>query len=218
MGQQQFNSCMRYQSDYANEVHQLAVSVSKHLLVLKNGRLTYQRKPVEINLAKLAGSSKQHAVHYLIRDHYSGVFYAEMCSSVVLTPVEEFLFRAWSRKEHYTFCGLPDYLSIPETVRDMYPSIDKLIRDYEIHPVRVTSGFQSGAIRDLKTWESHIDVQLRCEASLQLMRAWTPTMTTAISSDLNGEYAGTQAKIYKWDYGVRDPIRLPPEAGWYNES
>ena len=85
----------------------------------------------------------------------------------------------------------------------------------------MTSGFQSGAIRDIKTWEEHVCVEIRCDEcdeELGLLRAWTPQVCDKISSDLNCEYSGRQAKIYKWDYGVREPIRLPPEQGWYSDE
>jgi len=157
-------------------------------------------------------------VHYLIRDHFSGVFYAELYSSSALVPVEEFLFRAWSQKADYPFCGVPEYISIPKTVSDAFPAIDNLIDAYGIQTVDVTSGFQSGAIRDIKTWEQHVCGEIRCEEGLELLREWTPEVTAKMSSDLNGEYSGRQSKIYNWDYGIREPIRLPPEQGWYSEA
>jgi hypothetical protein len=214
MRRQQLNSYVPYQSDYANQLHQVTVSVSKHLFVTKTGRLRYQKKPMDARLEKVSKDSKDHVVHYLIRDHFSGVFYAELYSSLELVPIEEFLFRAWSLKDAYPFCGVPDYISIPKTVSDAFPTVRKLIEAYGIQTVAVTSGFQSGAIRDIKTWEEHVCGEIRCEEELQLLRAWTPKRTAGMSSDLNGEYAGRQSKIYKWDYGIREAIKLPPEEGW----
>ena len=214
MRREQLNSYVPYQSDHTNELHQLMVSVSKHLLVTKAGRLKFQQKPMETKLSNLTQASKEHVVHYLIRDHFSGVFYAEIYSAFGLIPVEEFLFRAWSEKENYPFCGAPEYISIPKTVRDAFPAIDNLIDAYGIKAVQVTSGFQSGAIRDIKTWEHHICSEIRCEEELEFLKAWTPAVTAEKSSDLNGEYSGRQSKIYKWDYGIRGPIKLPPEDGW----
>jgi hypothetical protein len=196
----------------------LAVSVSKHLFVTNDGRLKHQQKPIETRLADVTTSSKQQVVHYVIRDHYSGVFYAEICSSKGLIDLADFLFRAWSLKEQYAFCGLPDFISIPQTVRDVFPSIDKLVKDYAIGSVQVTSGFQSGAIRDLKTWEDHVCSEIRCEEGLQLISAWTAAVTTAMSSDLNGEYPGTEKKIYKWHKGLTKEMRLPPKNGWYSSG
>jgi hypothetical protein len=173
---------------------------------------------MDTDLASLSADSKEHVLHYLIRDHFSGVFYAELYSSSTLTAVEEFLFRAWSLKVDYPFCGVPDYVSIPKTVRTAFPTIIKLVDAYGIKTVDVTSGFQSGAIRDIKTWEQHVCGEIRCDEGLGLLQAWTPEVSARISSDLNGEYSGRQSKIYKWDYGVREPIRLPPEQGWYADE
>jgi hypothetical protein len=94
---------VHYQSEYANQVQQLIVSVSKHFQVKKNGHLTYQKKPIEVDLLKLSKSNRNHLVHFLIRDHYSGVFYGEVSPSIGLLSLGEFLYRAWSEKEDYVF-------------------------------------------------------------------------------------------------------------------
>ena len=39
---------MSYQTNYPNEVHQLNVSLSKHLYVLKNGEIKNQKKPFDL--------------------------------------------------------------------------------------------------------------------------------------------------------------------------
>jgi hypothetical protein len=54
---------------------------------------------------KVEKAESVHLVHYLIRDDFSGVFYAEIHSGSPLIPVEEFLFRAWSQKENYGIYG-----------------------------------------------------------------------------------------------------------------
>ena len=95
-----------YRSDYTNQVHQLIVSVSKHFYILKSGDLMHRRKPMEIKLPKIEQSPREHIVHYLIRDHFSGAFYAEMCSARAMMPLEEFLYRAWSKKESYRSVGV----------------------------------------------------------------------------------------------------------------
>jgi hypothetical protein len=114
---------LTYQSEYSNQVHQLIVSVSKHLFVTKTGRLKFQQKAMDMNLSACSKDAKDHVVHYLIRDHYSGVFYAEIHSSSSLIPIEDFLYRAWSQKGEYLFCGAPDWMSIPRTVSEVFPAI-----------------------------------------------------------------------------------------------
>lgn len=205
---------LSYRSEYANQAHQLAISPSKHLFVTNTGRLKYQKKSMDTSLANLTASAKKHVVHYLIRDHYSGVFYAEIHSSATLIPVEQFLFRAWSRKSEYVFRGLPDFISVPKVVSSAFPAIAVLIRAYGIGTISVTSGFQSGAIRDLKTWEQYIRYEINTEER-RLLAGWTPAVTAEISSELNGEYATRNSKIEKWKYGIRE-IRVPPPDGWFS--
>jgi hypothetical protein len=140
---------------------------------------------------------------------------AEIHSGSSLIPLEDFLYRAWSQKEDYMFCGAPDWMSIPKTVSDIFPSIIDLTKSCGIRNLNVTSGFQSGAIRDIKTWESHVRMEVRLEEGLEFLRAWTPAVSTQVSADLNANYSGCQYKIQKWDRGVIKDIRLPPEHGWY---
>lgn len=100
-------------------------------------------------------SQKQHVVHYLIRDHFSGAFYAEATSSDQLIPVDQFLLRAWSKKDEYVFCGIPDFLSIPTTVADAFPNVLPWVEALGVKLFEVTSGFKGG-IRDLPTWEEYL--------------------------------------------------------------
>lgn len=145
----------RYQSDYSNQVHQLMVSVSRHFFITRAGKYQYQKKPFNVELA--TRSAKRHAVHYLIRDHFSGLFYAELGDSECLTSIEEFLYRAWSKKLDHPFHGFPEAVSVPQTVRTAWPSVAASLAELGIPVIKVTSGFQGG-IRDIRTWEEH----LRC--------------------------------------------------------
>ncbi len=81
----------RYRSLHPNHVHQLTVSVSTHYWITKNGILKYQQKAMETNLSKLKDASKAHLVHFIIRDHCSGVVYSEVAKSDNLPPLDAFL-------------------------------------------------------------------------------------------------------------------------------
>jgi hypothetical protein len=133
---------VRYQSDYANQVHQLIVSVSRHLWVTKEGLLRYQRKPLEVSLAKLARTEKRHVVHYLIRDHHSGLLYAEMAVTPQLFSAREFLLRAWSRTDQLSFSGVTDALTVPKTVADAFPDLLHWLDELGVEAIAATSGFQ----------------------------------------------------------------------------
>jgi hypothetical protein len=65
---------VHYQTNYSIEVHQLIICISKHLYVTKSGPIKYQQKSFDVSLAKVDKAEKEHLVHYLIRDHFSGVF------------------------------------------------------------------------------------------------------------------------------------------------
>jgi len=145
----------RYQSNYSNEVHQLIVSPSKHYYVAKNGTFKYQKKPFEINLKNVRDSKKNHVIHFLIRDHFSGLFYWEICSADSPLLIHEFLYRAWRKKESHPLYGIPDFLTIPKNVQSYFPNIVKFIEKIGVTYIKVTSGFQGG-VRDIRTIENEL--------------------------------------------------------------
>jgi hypothetical protein len=145
----------RYKSDYSNEVHQLVVSPSKHFYVTSKGTFKYQKKSFEVNLETISSTKKLHIIHYLIRDHFSGLFYWELCPSIEPISICDFLFRAWSKKERNFLYGIPEYLTIPKNTQVYFPNLLNFIEKLSISYIKVTSGFQGG-VRDIKTIEDRL--------------------------------------------------------------
>jgi hypothetical protein len=204
---------LHYQSNYSNEVHQLIVCVSKHLYITKNGRIKYQQKSFDVSLSKVDKAEKEHLVHYLIRDHFSGVFYAEIHSGTALISVEQFLFRAWSQKEDYAFCGAPEFISVPKTVSERFPTINRLIEKYGFQTLEVTSGFQSGTIQDVKTWEDLVRGFSGLGGRAEILQEWTPVVCARQSAYLNDGRSNRDSKTEKWRGGANN-LRVPPTEGW----
>ncbi|HEX8708810.1 MAG TPA: hypothetical protein VF723_11250 [Pyrinomonadaceae bacterium] len=196
---------LRYKSDYPNQVHQLVVSVSRHLHITKSGYVRYRKKEFDLNLQNVAKSDREHVVHYLIRDHFSGLFYGEVCSSSDLMPVEDFLLRAWSKKDEYIFFGIPSYLSIPKTVSTTFPEVHDFIQSLGIDTVEVTSGFQGG-VRDIRTWENY----LRQLVSVREETKPTEIQSRAarISGGLNNDWEEPELKMRKWADNIKE-IKSP---------
>lgn len=149
-----------YRTEYSNQLHQLAVNVSKNYYITKHGILKYQKKKMEISLSSLKESNKIHLIHYLIRDHTSGLFYAEISTSDNMNGIGGFLHRAWSQKDDFSFQGIPEFLSLPKTVKAYYINIITDLEDFDVGVVEPTSGFHAG-VGDTKTIEGflgfHID-------------------------------------------------------------
>ena len=202
-----------YRSGYSNERHQLIVCVSKHLYATKDGRIRYQQKPFDVSLMKVEKAEKVHLVHYLIRDDFSGVFYAEIHSGTPLIPVEEFLFRAWSQKENYLFCGMPDFISVPKTVSERFPTVKRLIEAYGLKTIDVTSGFQSGTIQDVKNWEDLVRGISGLSTRSEILREWTPAVCAGYSAYLNDGRRNGESKIEKWRCRANN-LQVPPLEGW----
>jgi len=196
-----------YRSLHPNHVHQLTVCVSKHYWVNKTGILKYQLKPFELSLQAVKLAEKIHLIHYVIRDHFSGVVYAESAFSPALPPITGFLFRAWSQKDDFPFCGIPDLLMVPKTVEQVFLGVKAEVAQLGVKFPEVTSGFQSG-IRDVQTLEEYmkscIDKPVE-ENKKNLLSAYRcPSRKPART--------GNGSKIEMWKQYV-DGIRLP-SADW----
>ncbi len=202
---------LRYSSLYPNHVHQLTVCASKHYYVTRDGRLKYQHKPMEIRLDNVTQDERTHLVHYLLRDHYSGLFFAEVATSDRLMPVEQFLARAWSRKSDCVFCGIPDLLAVPMTVEAFFPTVRKSVAELGIRFLEVTSGFQAG-VRDIRTVEGY--VALACGEPIEnaSLRA---SQITRVNAERKSSH-GLEDKASLW-LGRVPPVRLPPER-WGREA
>lgn len=188
----------------SNQRHQLLVTVSKHLHVLKNGSLAYQKKAMDVNLKNVHRSARRHVVHFLVIDAASGSLYGEVHLFEEMPDVIDFLYRAWAKKERFSFCGIPETLDIPDTVYT-----DELAEQVIAAGVRrigkPESGFKAG-IRYMKTWEDEIySIAFHREgaAPFNVVKdlAW---MTSQFINNYNGYAVGA------WERNLRE-LRLPPE-------
>ena len=195
-----------YQTEYPNQVHQLSVSVSKNYYVTKSGILKYQKKKMEANLNTLESSKKINLIHYLIRDHASGIFYAEISTSEEIKNIVDFLFRAWSKKENFSFQGIPDFLSLPKTVQAFYPDIQDDLEKYEVQLIEPTSGFQGG-IGDTKNIEGFLGFS----ADKDISEAYEVSeLACKVNSERKLSTTGL-TKLEHWTKFVKE-IRLPTNA------
>ncbi|HWV73582.1 MAG TPA: hypothetical protein VN040_17795 [Pseudosphingobacterium sp.] len=148
---------IRYRSDYPNQVQQLNVSLSKHYHLLKDGTIKWQEKTMDINWKNYQKTGKRHLVNYVIRDHYSSCFYAEMHPVDTMPDIEEFLYRAWSNKEDYEFHGIGKTVMVPQVTLKQFPQLHTFFKLAEdITSLQVPeSGFSSGIVA-IKEWESNL--------------------------------------------------------------
>ncbi len=138
---------------HSNQLHQLLVSVSRHLYVKKNGLLKYQEKPLDINLSTLKKSHREHLVYYVLRDALTGTFFLEITTSRTMIPLAEFLYRAWEQTTGKYIWGLPDSLSLPKglAVKGLLDGLDAL----NVEVVLPSSGFAAG-VRVIRVVEDNL--------------------------------------------------------------
>ncbi len=141
---------MRWELVHSNQLHQLLVSVSRHLYVRKDGRVKYQEKPLEIDLQSLGRSRREHIVYYIVRDALSGTFFFEVATSRTMIPLAEFLYRAWEKGPGKHIWGLPASLSVPKglATEELFAGLGAL----GVQTVLPPSGFAAGVrvIRDIE--------------------------------------------------------------------
>jgi len=205
---------MRYKTDYPNQVHQLLVSVSRHFYILKSGDVSYQKKPFEFDLKTVRKSEKVHVIHYLLKDHYSGVFYAEICTHLDLIPVEEFLFRAWSKQDNIVFCGIPMMIIVPKSVQEFAPGLRSFLNTIQIEQIDPTSGYQAG-VREISIWEDEIRTALAFSPRLKSFTALKHS-TSELITRLIQRGGDKNSRISKWNDKIKQ-VNLPTELMFFKE-
>lgn len=198
---------MPYRSAHPNAVHQLNAAVSKHYYAGKDGLLKYQVKPMEVKLTGLADASRRHMLVYTLRDHSSGVFYAEVSFTPGMASMTGFLARAWGSKADYPFCGLPTMLTLPRTVTQAFSGLGHSLEQLGIGLLSAGSGF-AGGIGDIKVVESSLCISDGW--SVDRVQPWV--RKTCIDHALTKGRTGNCSKLAMWQQAV-PALRLPP-SGW----
>lgn len=146
----------KYMSEFRNQVHQLNVCLSKHYFLLKDGSIKWQSKAFDIDWRNYKGTGRRHLVTFIVRDHYSNCFYAELHSVESMPTISQFLFNAWSHKDHFPFSGVPSCLIVPSNTQSQFPSILKFLSTGVGPSLQTpTSGFSS-AVVSIRKWERFI--------------------------------------------------------------
>jgi len=189
-----------YSTDFANQVHQLTVVVSKHYWITKEKIVKYQHKPMEWKLINVSESQKAQLVIYSVRDHFSGLFYSAAAPSVSLRPAAGFLAEAWAKKSEHYFSGVPVYLTVPDTVEAAFPGTRDFAMSQGVKLTTVTSGFQGG-IRDIRTIEGRL--KLCHDQSLEF--ALENCISIAKYSEADPSKIKGLSKAQFWHQNLRQP-------------
>lgn len=186
----------KYRSDYPNHVHQLNMSISQNHYLLKNGEIKYHIKNFDVHWTNYWKSGKRHLVNFLIRDHFSNCFYAEMFPIDEMPDMKNFLFNAWREKENYPFCGMPKCLILGRHIIDRCPEILNLAYTANMDIQLANNGFATG-IRSMRDWESN----MRFFASYTNLRKIDgfQELSEFICRDINSRDSGkTEPNLSKW--------------------
>ena len=139
---------------FANETHQLLVSISRHLYITGDGVLKYQDKRMEVDLGNYRSSRREHLVYYILNDLFSGNFIFGVATTKKMLPLLDFLHYAWKKdKAEAHFWGLPQKLSVPRRLSS--PALLDGLQKLGVEPFHPSSGFTSG-IHAVKSLEDSI--------------------------------------------------------------
>lgn len=145
----------KYKSDYPNQVHQLNFYISQNHHLLKSGEIKYQVKKFDVNWTNYSKTGKRHLASYLVRDHFSNCFYAEIYPIDEVPHISTFLFNAWRPKENFEFCGIPRNLILGRHIVEKFPDLENLLTSIGLNIELAQNGFATG-IRSVKDWENCI--------------------------------------------------------------
>ena len=145
-----------YKSDFPNQVHQLNISISKNHYLLKNNEIKYQQKKFDINWKNYSKTGKRHLVNYLIRDHFSNCFYAEVHPIDKMPELKDFLFNAWKKKADFEFRGIPKYLFLSQKILNENSNIENFAKNVDIFDIELVKNGFGSAIRSIRDWENCI--------------------------------------------------------------
>jgi hypothetical protein len=108
---------------------------------------------------------------------------------------------------------MPDFISVPKTVSETFPTIKRLIEAHGLKTIEVTSGFQSGTIQDVKNWEELVRGISGLSSRSEMLREWTPAVCAGYSAYLNNGRSNRDSKIEKWRCRAKN-LQVPPLEGW----
>lgn len=146
----------KYKSDFPNQLQQLNVSISKHYHLLKDGTIKWQEKQIDVDRANYRGLNKRLLVTYIIRDHYSSCFYAELHPTDSMPRIEDFLYNAWQKKDHYEFCGIGYNIIVPKITLDLFPQLNNFFSNVDKVNLQLPSSGFNSAVRSIREWEKKI--------------------------------------------------------------
>ena len=205
-----------YSSPYPNYIHQLFITPSRHLYILKDKRLKWQSKAMEVKLERIEEVEREHLVHYVLADHRSAAFYAELGTSKTLMEPTEFLTRAWSRKPDYFFHGIPENLIVPTAVSNKYPEIGDWLEQLDVRIVPPPSGFYAG-IHQVKNWEKNVasticfhDYLEKTPCTMEVLRSKTMRMLEMANDNPINRPGIHMTRKQLWEMPVegRPPVRV----------
>lgn len=183
-----------YKSDYPNQVHQLNFSISQNYHLLKNCEIKYQVKKFDVNGKNYQKSGKTHLVNFLIRDHFSNCFYAELHPIDNHPSIFNFLFNAWRDKQYFEFCGIPRNIILGRHIVEKFPALYNLSKSAGVNIELADNGFATG-IRSLRDWESHIRYYSIQFGNIQAFQ----NNSESICRDINVHDSGkTEPNLLKW--------------------
>lgn len=191
---------------FANETHQLLVSISRHFYIAGDGALKYQEKRMEVDLGNYRSSRREHLVYYALSDLFSGNFIFAVATTRKMLSLLDFLHYAWKKeKEEDHLWGLPQRLSVPKRIAspELFAGLAKLA----VEPFYPSSGFTSG-IHIIKSLEDNLCYFILNRSSLHFFGTIQRYKNLLYSHILEGY--NRENRIVTWHSSLPEgPRRVP---------
>lgn len=185
----------RSRKGYANELHQLLVSHSRHLYFDTRNFLHYQDKAITVSTSGDQRRRKEQVVYYMLIDKFSGNVFFSLTTSRHLFPLLEFLYAAWNLDERHDFFGLPREITIPKIITS--PSLFSGLQSLGIEARNPGSGFEAG-VRYVNLIEAEVWFNYRYY-SLK-----SPAQLLKVEKRMQESWHILEEARYRWSYSLQE--------------
>ena len=152
----------------------LLITVSGHLLIRADGRISYQKKHHGVTLKTLRSAKQDPLIHFFVCDPNYQIQYAEIGRKERLPSIREFLKRAYDAKHSLLSAPIDGEIIVPQGVVDAFPSIIDDLKSLGITGLKPFSASDSG-VSFLRNWERAIKYRM-CNHSEAIFEKVAPVI------------------------------------------
>uniref|UniRef100_UPI003F496851 hypothetical protein n=1 Tax=Cupriavidus taiwanensis TaxID=164546 RepID=UPI003F496851 len=165
----------------------LFIGLCKHVYLLKDGTLKYQKKPLDPR-----DVGKDLITHFVLLDVDTGIVYGE-CHTEESRDLAGFFARAWSSKPEHPMRGIPTLLNVPKVALSTEAYREDLARLQQVLSLDIgdlPGGFSAG-IHAVKAFDKRVEALVwrcsmdDCAADIHMAQAFSALLSAEACSGMS---------------------------------